>query len=919
MLSGTHNRMKNKAKSGQDWSVQLGCSLVFACILLGSRTVSGAEKVHFDIAEGHAEDSILLFVRQAGLQVVFPADVVAGTITAPVRGEFTPGAALRQMLKKTDLSFSFVNDRTVAIARNSSPHTQVRRLASDSAVSEADSGSSYASDSSVANATGGDSGLESQPGYRDRANRILEEIVVTGTHLRGVEPSSSPLTIYDRTFIERSGASSIGELMRKIPQNLASLDGGVANSGPASTGGISQNGGNAFMGTGVNLRGLGPNSTLVLLNGQRLTSAGTVGGFTDIAGIPLSAIERIEVISDGASAIYGSDAVAGVVNIILRKEFAGAETALLYSDTADGGARKVHGSQLFGGSWSSGNVMLNYEHQHADALMSTQRSFVPPVPLPKTLYPRQIGDSLLIAGEQEVFESAKVALQASYSDREYERDQVAALALSPTTAHESGEAQQKSASATFSRRFLGTWQGDVSANYSSIDQRSATQVGNGTPTSLAIRTRLSGVDARADGDLFSVRGNPIKVAAGIGVRREELWSSTLPGFDKLQRYVRTAYAEALLPLIGESDRIPWVRKLDLSLAGRYERYDDAGSSTDPKIGVVWTPIEGFRIRASRSSSFKAPPLSQTLFQPAYAVFAYPDASAPDRVTTTLVDLSSGNPNLRPEDAESTSIGFDITPPQVPGLRVQATYFQTDYRERIAQPPLVGALALMWSQTETLAPFINRSPSLAEVQEIFSSGAIVFNQPGATPERIEAMFDNRRQNIASTEQSGIELSLTGRIATRYGDVDLSLDGTYLLKMDFQAANTTPRVDVLGTLGQPVDTRLRGGVSWQGSRLSSSVIANYWGKYENSLFTPSTEISSWTTLDFQLGYRSASDSRSVLVRNWTVLLDVQNLANRRPPTVSIPASLQTFLNSGPGYDYANADPLGRTISLQVRRTW
>src|SRR5262249_41004216 len=157
--------------------------------------------------------------------------------------------------------------------------------------------------------------------------------------------------VYSREDLDRSGAARLDQFARQMTENLANMD-SIAN--PHSSVGVapfSQTSQNVYNGAGFNLRGVGPSSTLTLLNGHRLAPAGDDGSFTDITQIPLSAVDHVEVMADGASALYGSDAVAGVVNIITRKNFTGAETGLRYASASDGGAIERTASQLLGGSW----------------------------------------------------------------------------------------------------------------------------------------------------------------------------------------------------------------------------------------------------------------------------------------------------------------------------------------------------------------------------------------------------------------------------------------------------------------------------------------------------------------------------------------------------------------------------------------
>src|SRR5512134_2886686 len=149
----------------------------------------------------------------------------------------------------------------------------------------------------------------------------LDEIVVTGSRIaRGSDfESPSPVLTLDRESIEKTGYPNLQQLLEKLPANGA---------GAFSTRGNNQDS-TANGAASISLRGLGADATLVLVNGRRVAissfAESVPTNFVDINTIPVSAIERIEVLKDGASAVYGSDAVAGVVNIILRDDFEGAE------------------------------------------------------------------------------------------------------------------------------------------------------------------------------------------------------------------------------------------------------------------------------------------------------------------------------------------------------------------------------------------------------------------------------------------------------------------------------------------------------------------------------------------------------------------------------------------------------------------
>lgn len=172
------------------------------------------------------------------------------------------------------------------------------------------------------------SSLSSLPALaQENQDPEVEEVIVTGSYLRGSPlDAPSPVQVVDRASIEAQGAAQIWDVVKNLEVN----SGSVSNEG--SDGGLATMGATSGM-ANINLRNLGENSTLTLINGKRFTPAATStptgGEFVDINTIPLVMVERLEVLTDGGSALYGSDAVAGVVNVIMRTQFEGFE---LYGD-----------------------------------------------------------------------------------------------------------------------------------------------------------------------------------------------------------------------------------------------------------------------------------------------------------------------------------------------------------------------------------------------------------------------------------------------------------------------------------------------------------------------------------------------------------------------------------------------------------
>ena len=195
-------------------------------------------------------------------------------------------------------------------------------------------------------------------------------IVVTGSRIpRADAETALPVQIISRGEIERSGALSVEELLSRISANV----GGVNE---AMSLGSDQPGY-----SGASLRGFGPRATLVLLNGRRVANyafSGEGGIGVDLHAIPLAAVDRIEVLKDGASAVYGSDAIAGVINFILRRDFRGAEADVTRAHAQAGGGARERETLTFGGGDMAAdgfNLFALFDHRRQHALAARQRAF----------------------------------------------------------------------------------------------------------------------------------------------------------------------------------------------------------------------------------------------------------------------------------------------------------------------------------------------------------------------------------------------------------------------------------------------------------------------------------------------------------------------------------------------------------------
>ncbi|QYJ96413.1 TonB-dependent receptor [Shewanella alkalitolerans] len=192
----------------------------------------------------------------------------------------------------------------------------------------------------------------------------VERIEVTGSRIKRTDmETASPVTVIDASSILSSGATSIDDVLRNMTSAGGAMTNAAINNG---------SGGNAR----INLRGLGSNRTLVLVNGRRMIASGTGAASTvDLNTIPVSMIQRVEVLKDGASAIYGTDAIAGVVNIILKRDFDGFEVNAQTGISGQGDADETSVDFTLGNTFDKGNIVINAQYTKRGEASQADRDF----------------------------------------------------------------------------------------------------------------------------------------------------------------------------------------------------------------------------------------------------------------------------------------------------------------------------------------------------------------------------------------------------------------------------------------------------------------------------------------------------------------------------------------------------------------
>ncbi len=188
--------------------------------------------------------------------------------------------------------------------------------------------------------------------------------VVTGSRIRRVDlETASPVYTLDRSTIEQTGVTTLGDLIQNVP----------SIAGAATNPQVNNGGGDGS--SNISLRGLGSSRTLVLLNGRRLGALSQVNGAVDVNLIPINMVERVEILKEGAGAIYGSDAIAGVVNFITRTDYEGSEAALDYGVSGEDDGERKSVSLSWGTSSDRGGIMLGANYNQQDGVSAADRDF----------------------------------------------------------------------------------------------------------------------------------------------------------------------------------------------------------------------------------------------------------------------------------------------------------------------------------------------------------------------------------------------------------------------------------------------------------------------------------------------------------------------------------------------------------------
>ncbi len=857
------------------------------------------------------------------------------------------------------------------------------------------------------------------------ATTALEEVVVTGSRIRGTAPVGSSVIGLGREDIDAASGVTVDRIIKEVPQvyNL-----GVSESSRGQSGGA----GNIVFGNSINLHGIGPYATLMLVDGHRVVNNSRS---TDPSIIPSLGLERIEIVADGASAVYGSDAVAGVVNLVPRRTLNGVDTSLRYgtADSFDEYQAGIAGGKV----WDGGQVMVAYEHSYLSNLNGDDRDFftsdlrshggsdsrvtrcspgtirvgattfaipaagVTPatantmvagttnlcnVALGQDLLPEQQYNSLNATFTQRFNDWFEVFADGFYSKRDfvYQPALFASTLSAPNTNAFFVAPPGVTGATSIDYNFSGdlprdtqtgsstSWEltpglrfslpHDIRAEllftYGKSDDESntshglnnaalATALASNNPstafdpyglhrtsaaTLAAIGNQIffaptletfKGYEARFDGPIVALPGGDLRFAAGyegqdmdvsLGLARGNPGTPIV--FREFSRKVDSTYFELRAPIVGSSNAVSGIARLDVTAAVRYDNYSDVGSATNPKFGFSWAPIDSLTLRASYGTSFRAPLITE-IYGNSNALFGQNYVNPAGGAPLIGFALSGANLNLKPEEATTWSFGFDWKPTADTSLSM--TYFDVKYEKQVNNYLSNLAILSLENQFAGTGIILRGTEARDRVLALLAQGITLARGsfPGGDPQNVTLFVDGRNNNLGTSLTQGIDIQVNQNWHTdAAGTFRFNFSGSYFSKYEVALTQTGALTDRLNTIFYPLRFKGLAAVSWDYGPATTRLTFNYVTSYDNNAITPTESVSAYTPVDLSFTLRGDEFTwLGSFGSHLSVGLEARNVFDQDPPFVNIAQSG----NGGGGFDPTASDPVGRFIGLRISKNW
>ena len=911
-------------------------SLVTLLLVFGPEPVFSQTST-FDLPAQPLAESLKAFGAKANLNVMVSPSLVDGKQAPALKANLSAKDALDQVLKGSDLDYHFINDQTVVIREKRAPAAKDKPIqisSADPPSSTREGGKNSSQEFRVAQVDQAPIGAQVEQRKSEDFKKVkeesLSEIVVTGTYIHHSDPIT-PLIVMTHDDIVSQGYSTLAQMIDQLPQNFK---GGVSADSNPQTGGSGAAFNNTYA-SGVNLRGLGGNATLVLLNGERLAPT-AFGHATDISSIPVDLIERVEILTDGASAVYGSDAIAGVVNVITRRDYSGFEVSGRINSITAGKPPNYEANTLGGFGWGSGNAVLDIDYERDNPLFARDRTFTGSLAPDTELLPKNEHTSYYLSLQNAFSDQFAVSADVLATRREYSSSQVF-----PVPTQDTGFADQYSGAVQLDYKVTPDWNATFALQSSKELDNYETNYGGGFILGGPFDYKTSSVDSRVDGKLFGLPGGDVRMAVGGQLRWERFdqIQDTFGTFDfeaKSSRHVTSAYTELLVPVIGKDNAMQFAQQLRIDVSARYDDYSDFGPTTNPKVGIMWVPVSGLTLHGSYARSFQAPTTYETsnAANRAYAATVLDPKSATGSSDAILVYQTGGA--LKPETATSFNVGLTYDPAFLRGIKLDASFFSISFKDQINALANEGFFFDALQDEAQLGGFIQRDPSLATIEQTLSApGRTVFNYlgnnncvigtagcPAINPNTIGAIANIGYVNAASNLVKGIDLALTyAGEPTSVGRLRAEFDGTYFTTYQEFLTPTSANLNPLNTIYFPLRFRAKTNIGWDLQGWAANARLNYSNAYNNTNSinpncpgSPDCRIAAWTTVDLSVSYSTHPDVAHSLLSGIRVSVDVFNVFNRAPPVVSSPPGSGNY-----PYDPANANPLLRNVGISFTKKW
>lgn len=856
-------------------------------------------------------------------------------------------------------------------------------------------------------------------------NLTLQEVVVTGTLIRGVAPVGTQLiTITPQNAVAAIGAVGTDQVLANVPEI-----GNYFNSPPqVPTGSVAQ-----LQITRPNLLNL-PNAntssgsaTLVLLDGHRIVGAGVNEDAPDPDVIPTIALQRVEIMPAGGSSTYGSDAVGGVINFITRQHVNGIETNARYGFAKD--YKTLAASALAGHDWGNFSGYVAYEYSMNTALNGVDRGYVrdidwttgipagrqcasPNVQITKkgvtqiyavpglqpgtfnacdpgreaTIYPEQERHSFFghlgwQASDALAFDATGFyTLKTAYNDAPqtgtvnitpanpyYENipsapgaTQAALFDFSPI----SGEAgafnddriKEWGVTTTATADLGPKWQlrgllnyGQSETSYAlhSINPTLLKQSGTATTAATAIdpydiaatdpalisslenwyylgdgKSEMLNARIVADGSLFRLPGGDVHLAGGAEFIRNAFKDkagqavagglASMP-YSSYTQKDKAVFGELNVPIVGSGNSHLLLRSLSVDASARYDDYNEFGSTTNPRVGVNYGPVDWITVRGNWGKSFNAPTPVDELGSLNNQILAYPFAAAvppgqkapPGEYT---VSVQGSRPDLQPQTASIYSIGADIKPPFISGLVADITYYYIRFDGLLGNPPVFNPSLFI----QNYPSFYTLNPTAAQIAafgNLAPGGAATvapFLQPGGPI--VYELIDFRTTNLGNAKIGGLNYSLKYTHATGFGSVDGSFTGNYQIEETINGGGGTPYVDQLATGVSRLRAELTLGANIGSLRAQATLDHSSGYAVTRSATLLQDNVGSFNVVNLFFGYHLRDAGWS---RNMAVTLGIYNVLDRDPP-------LYMYNGASPTSTYGYVDStVGRMFELGLSK--